>query len=90
MSNSEVLCQSTKRMQMYTLAFAKRPGEHDVKTKFLSRQGFATCGPEKEICVRNQTLKDQNCLVPCDGLYADILDGSLKQNVMKGWPSLSL
>ena len=90
MSNSEVLCQSTKRMQMYAMGFTNRQGEHNVKTKFLFRQEFATCGPEKEICVRNQTLKDQNCLVPCDGLYADVQDGVLKQNVMKGWPSLSL
>ena len=29
-------------------------------------------------------MKDKTCLVPCDGLYADIADNSLKQNVMKG------
>ena len=32
----------------------------------------------------NQTLKDVNCLVSCVGLYADIEDDSLKQNVLKG------
>ena len=37
------------------------------------------CGPEKENCVANQTLKDTNCLVPCTGLYADIEDNSMKQ-----------
>ena len=29
-------------------------------------------------------MKDKSCLVPCDGLYADVADNSLKQNVMKG------
>ena len=62
-----------------------------AKNKFKSIcQDFASCGPEKETCVANQTLKDKNCLVPCDGLYADIEDGSLDENVMKGWSSLSL
>ena len=42
------------------------------------------CGPEKESCVGNQTLKDKRCLIPCTGLYADIEDDSLKQNIMKG------
>ena len=44
-------------------------------------QEIAFCGPEKETCVANQTLKDKTCLVPCDGLYADISDDSLKQNI---------
>ena len=42
------------------------------------------CGPEKDTCIANLTLKDKSCLVPCDGLYADVADNSLKQNVMKG------
>ena len=49
------------------------------------------CGPEKESCVANQTLKDKSCLVPCTGLHADIADDSLKQttqaleqNMIKG------
>ena len=67
----------------------KAPGR--AKNKFNPVcQEFASCGPEKETCVANQTLKDITCLVPCDGLYADIEDGSLKQNVMKGSQSLSL
>ena len=37
------------------------------------------CGPEKESCVANQTLRDKSCLLPCSGLYADIEDDSLKQ-----------
>ena len=37
-----------------------------------------------EVCVANQTLTDKNCLISCDGLYADITDDSLKQNVMRG------
>ena len=46
------------------------------------------CGPEKEDCVGNQTLKDESCLVPCTGLYADIADHIQtqrnQQNMMKG------
>ena len=38
---------------------------------------FFICGPEKESCVANQTLKDKSCLVPCSGLYADVVDKSL-------------
>ena len=45
---------------------------------------FASCGLEKKNCVTNQTLKDENCLVSCEGLYADISDGSLKKNMVKG------
>ena len=48
-------------------------------------QDVAICGPEKEVCVRNQRFKEKNCPVSCNGLYADILDGSLKQNTLKGW-----
>ena len=50
------------------------------------------CGPGKEDCVLNQTLKDGSCLVPCSGLHADIADvtyfrqniAALEQNVMEG------
>ena len=50
------------------------------------------CGPGQEDCVSNQTLKDESCLVPCSGLYADIADDSrnqqnlanLEQNVLEG------
>ena len=45
---------------------------------------FTFCGPERESCVANQTLKDKSCLVPCSGLYADIWDNSVKQNMMAG------
>ena len=34
-----------------------------------------------EDCVANQTLKDKSCLVPCNGLYADTVDDSLKQDM---------
>ena len=37
-------------------------------------QDITNCGPEKETCVANQTLNDKECLVPCDGLYAYIMD----------------
>ena len=32
----------------------------------------------------NQTLEDSSCLVPCDGLYADITDDYLKKDLIKG------
>ena len=35
-------------------------------------QEVISCGPEKEACIGNQTLKDKSCLVPCTGLHADI------------------
>merc|ERR1712130_203111 len=34
-----------------------------------------------EDCVANQTLKDKSCLVPCNGLYADTVDESLKNDI---------
>ena len=50
-------------------------------------QEFTFCGPEKESCVENRTLKDKSCLIPCTGLYADV---AVDQNVMKGDMLLSL
>ena len=56
-------------------------------------QGVILCGPEMEDCVRNHTFKDETCLVPCAGLYADIADDieslkkktqTLELNVIKG------
>ena len=54
-------------------------------------QVSAFCGLEEENCVANQTLKGKSCLIPCTGLYADIVDDYLKQtthafeqNVMQG------
>ena len=44
-----------------------------------SLQGSSFCGPERESCVENQTLRDKSCLVPWTGLYADIADDSLEQ-----------
>ena len=34
-----------------------------------------------ENCIANQTLKDKSCLVPYNGLYADTMDDSLKQEI---------
>ena len=34
----------------------------------------AYCGLLEEECVSNQTLKSENCLIPCTGLYADVRD----------------
>ena len=56
------------------------------------------CGPGKEDCVSKKTLKDESCLVPCSGLYADIADDSLnqqnladlEQNVLEGIVILKL
>ena len=47
-------------------------------------QDINFCGPEKENCVSAQSLKDKECLVPCSGLYADIADGSLEKEIVKG------
>ena len=47
-------------------------------------QEIPHCGPEKETCVANVTLKDKECLIPCDGLYADIENFDLRQITMAG------
>ena len=44
-------------------------------------QDIAVCSPENEMCVKNQTLTNQKCLVPCEGLYADIADDTLSQKL---------
>ena len=56
---------------------------------FLTKQDSIYCGPAMETCVVNQTLKDRSCLVPCEGLYAYIEDGSLKENVMTSFKAIS-
>ena len=59
-------------------------------------QEMSFCGPEKKDCVTGQFLNNKSCLVPCDGLYADIdglyadIDslkedlGLLRQDLVKG------
>ena len=48
-------------------------------------QEFSICGPQSEICVANQTIQDDTCLVPCSGLYADVWDDSrVNHRVMAG------
>ena len=60
-------------------------GKEYLENKIFSiSQESRACGPETEHCVKNQTLKDKNCLVSCEGLYADISDDSLRQNIAKG------
>ena len=73
-------------MQLYALGLSKQPGVkwNTKKVHNPICQEFGICGPEKKMCLANQTLKDESCLVSCDGLYADIEDDSLKQNVVKG------
>ena len=65
---------------MYSMGSSNRPGQ-----KAGENEMFTLCGPEKEGCVGNQTVKEKSCLVPCTGLYADIWDNSLnfklKQNM---------
>ena len=53
-----------------------------MSSKFYVQQAIPFCGIEKEDCVAGQILKDESCLVPCTGLYADIADTS--QTTMKG------
>ena len=57
---------------------------HPCKDNSFVYQDIRTCNLEKETCVASQALKDEYCLVPCRGLYADISDVSLKQNMRKG------
>ena len=49
-------------------------------------QELTICSPEKATCVAKVNMKDEMCLVPCDGLYADMVyvDDSLKQKMTKG------
>ena len=44
-------------------------------------QELTYCGPQNEMCVQKQTLENQKCLVPCEGLYADIADDSLNKKL---------
>ena len=70
---------------MYPMGSANQPGkniEAQKKTQFSLPQEFSLYSPEKQSCVANQTLTDEECLVPCYGLYADITDDSLNQNVI--------
>ena len=73
---------------MHTMGSSAVPGHISGENQAIELvpilQVVPFCGPEKENCVANQTLKDKSCLVSCDGLYADIEDDSLKQNVVKG------
>ena len=52
-------------------------------------QEISFCGPEHRNCVTSPFVYNKSCLVPCDGLYADIdslkkdLD-SLRQDLVKG------
>ena len=89
MSDSEFLDQILC-MQMYAMGSTNWSGGNRIVEKEKQQQStidqdVAICGPEKGACLTNQTLKENNCLVSCNGLYADILDGSLKQDVVKGW-----
>ena len=61
---------------MYSMGLASLPGDYEInyRKSIPICQDFALCGLEKETCVAKQTLKDTKCLVPCDGLYADIAD----------------
>ena len=73
---------------MYSMGLASLPGDYEINYRkpIPICQDFALCGLEKETCVAKQTLKDTKCLVPCDGLYADIADNydTTIQNMKKG------
>ena len=57
---------------------------HLFQNLFYHLQELAFCGPEKANCVTNQTMEDKSCLVPCDGIYAYIMDDSLKEDLARG------
>ena len=39
------------------------------------------CSPEKESCIVDQAFPDENCLVPCTGLYADVSEEHFLQQL---------
>ena len=47
--------------------------------------GDSPLWPREEGLRANVTLKDKECLIPCDGLYADIENFDLRQITMAGW-----
>ena len=47
-------------------------------------QEIPNCGQGKEECIANATLKNKDCLIPCDGLYADIENFDLRQITIAG------
>ena len=72
---------------MPALVFTNRSGQNTTEINAMSTcflQEIPNCGQEKEECIANATLKDKDCLIPCDGLYADIENFSLKQITMAG------
>ena len=85
MPDSEVLGSSSEQVQMHTMGSSAVPGHISGENQAIELvpilQVVPFCGPEKESCAANQTLRDQTCLVPCSGLYADIQDNSLKQTM---------
>ena len=68
------------------------PGSNRSKVKSLRchkivhsfQHASVFCGPESERCVARQVLKDDSCLVPCAGLYADVSDNSLERKMIDG------
>ena len=71
---------------MYSMDSGNLPQKKSGETNTLNKvspslQVLVFCGPDKERCVANQTLRDENCLIPCSGLYADVADDSLKQTM---------
>ena len=87
MPDSEVLGSSQKGVQLCSLDFGdwKQEKSGDFKVLFIFIfhcssfvfyfpivQELAYCGPDKENCIANQTMRDKSCLVPCDGIYAYI------------------
>ena len=72
---------------MPALVFTNRSGQNITEINAMSTcflQEIPNCGQEKEECIKNATLKDKGCLIPCDGLYADIENFSLKQISLAG------
>ena len=62
---------------MHSMATSDWPGKKSGENKAYQKtvvtlQAFTICGPEKESCIVNQTLRDESCLIPCTGLYTDI------------------
>ena len=84
MSDQEVLGSSSREVPLFFMGSpdcgGQAPGESKNYKMIPTSKVFPYCGPEMESCVGNQTLKDkESCLVPCSGLYADVVDNPLKK-----------
>ena len=90
-------CQTEKFLEHVSLScncnlWTLMPANNQSKVQLLKchvcdsfQHAPVICGPKSESCVARQVLKDDSCLVPCAGLYADVSDNSLERKMSEGW-----